>query len=581
MPATALGTGERNGSDAAITATNTTITSRGEGLQGRGGNCGARGMTVRQAHRPTVMGMRGMVATAHPLASAAGLEMLWRGGNAVDAAVAAAATLNVVEPFMSGVGGDGMLLLLLARSRERKVLNFMGRTPYAARAEGCTEADLQKGPKSCLVPGNFAGWWEALRAHGRLAPSVVFAPAIRNATDGFPLTHRGAGFFAERRAQLLPEAAAVFFPGGQEPRLGTLLSHKALAETLRRLAAEGPDPLYHGDLGKRVCDAVQAAGGWLTPEDLAAFRAEWIEPVVSTFRGDEVVSVPPPAAGTQVLETLNVLEGFHLKALGHNSAQALHLIIEAVKLAMADRIAYQALPDAPVAGLVSKAYAAVQRIRIDPARAAVSGGERYSVESLPGAVLPGDPYGYSREHTTHLSVVDGDGTAASITQTLGSPFGSGFIAGDTGILLNNLLMWSDLDPRSPNVLAPHRTVETRMAPVQVFRHGRLLLALGTPGSYGIPQTTPQMVLNVIEYGMDIQEAIEAPRVRVYRDRAVDAESRIPAEVRAALRERGHVIRELPDWSWVVGGGQGVWVDPVSGALAGGADPRRDGYAMGW
>jgi gamma-glutamyltranspeptidase/glutathione hydrolase len=522
-----------------------------------------------------------MVTTAHPLASAAGLEMFWRSGNAVDAAIAAAATLNVVEPFMSGIGGDGMLLLTLGTSGERKVLNFMGRTPYAARPEACTEVDLQKGPKSCLVPGNFLGWWSALRAYGLLPPGVVLAPAIRYAEEGFPLTHRGAAFFAEHRGRLSPEAADLFCPGGAVPSPGTVLTHKALAATLRRLAAEGPDPLYRGELGGRICSAVQAAGGWLTPEDLAAFRVEWLGPVVSTFHGDEVVSVPPPAAGTQVLETLNILEGFDLKTLGHNSADSLHLIIEAVKLAMADRIAYQALAEAPAAGLVSKGYAAAQRARVDPRRAAVCMGERYSAEVQPGAALPGDPYGYAREHTTHLSVVDAEGNAASITQTLGSPFGSGFIAGDTGILLNNLLMWNDLDPRSPNALAPHRMVETRMAPVQVFRDGRVLVAIGTPGSYGIPQTTPQMLLNLLEHGMSIQEAIEAPRVRVYRDRAVDAEMRISAEVRRALTNRGHVIRELPDWSWVVGGGQGVWVDPESGAMAGGADPRRDGYAMGW
>lgn len=538
-------------------------------------------MDARETYRPAVMGMRGMVATAHPLASAAGLEMLWRGGNAVDAAVAAAAALNVVEPFMSGIGGDGMLLLTLGRSRERKVLNFMGRTPYAARLEGCTEADLQKGPRSSLVPGNFAGWWEALRVHGRLKPEVVFAPAIRHAEEGFPLTDRGAAFFDEHRARLTPAAAAVFCPDGEVPRPGTLLTQKALAETMRRLVAEGPELLYRGDLGRRICDAVQEAGGWLTPEDLAAFRVEWMDPIVSTFRGDEVVSVPPPAAGTQVLETLNILEGFDLRALGHNSADALHLIIEAVKLAMADRIAYQALLDPPAAGLVSKRYAAAQRDRIDPARAAVSGGERFTTESLSGEVTPGDPYGYQREHTTHLSVVDAEGNAASITQTLGSPFGAGFLAGETGILLNNLLMWNDLDPRSPNALGPHRAVETRMAPTQVIRDGRVLVAIGTPGSYGIPQTTPQMLLNVLEYGMNIQAAIEAPRIRVYRDRTVDAETRIPTEVRAALMARGHVIRELPEWSWVVGGGQGVWVDPASGTLAGGADPRRDGYAVGW
>ena len=535
----------------------------------------------RRAHRPAVMGTRGAVSTAHPLASAAAMEMLWRGGSAVDAAVAAAATLNVVEPFMSGIGGDGLLLLTLGKSGERRVLDFMGRTPYAARREGCTAQDLQRGPKSCLVPGNFAGWWEALRTYGRLTPADVFAPAIRHAERGFPLTHRGAFFFAEHRARLTPEALPVFCPTGEVPPPGTILTHPALAATLRLLAAEGPEPLYRGDLGERLCDAVQAAGGWLTMRDLEAFRLEWTTPIFSTFHGDEMASVPPPAAGMQLLETLNILEGFDFVALGHNSAEALHAIIEAVKLTMADRIAYQSIPDPPVSGLLNKDYAAAQCARIDPARAAACGGERYSAEVPAGAVTPGDPYGYQREHTTHFSIADGEGNAASITQTLGSPFGSGFIAGDTGILLNNLLMWNDLDPKSPNVLAPHRKVETRMAPVQVFRGGRLIAALGTPGSYGIPQTTTQMLLNLLVYGMDIQAAIEAPRVRVYTDRTVDAEARIPAAVRADLVSRGHAIRELLEWSWVVGGGQGVSVDPASGTLAGGADPRRDGYAMAW
>ncbi|RPI10697.1 MAG: gamma-glutamyltransferase [Zetaproteobacteria bacterium] len=535
----------------------------------------------RRAHRPAVMGVRGVASTAHPLATSAAMEMLWRGGNAVDAAVATAAALNVVEPFMSGIGGDGLLLLTLGKTGERKALDFMGRTPFAARREAVAAAELERGPKSCLVPGNFAGWWEALSAHGRLAPGDVFAPAIRYAEQGFPLTHRGAFFFSEHAARLTADAMALFCPGGAVPRPGSIITHENLGGTLRRLAAEGPEPLYRGDIAQRVCDAVQAAGGWLTTKDLDAFRPEWTTPVAASFHACDVVSVPPPAAGVQVLETLGILEGYDFPALGHNSADALHLIVEAFKLTMADRIAYQCIPDPPVTGLLSKAYAAAQRTRIDPDRAAVGGGERYSALPPPGAVTPGDPYGYQREHTTHFSVVDGEGNAASITQTLGSPFGSGFIAGDTGILLNNLLMWNDLDERSPNVLAPHRKVETRMAPVQVFRGGQLTAALGTPGSYGIPQTTTQMLLNLLAFEMDIQEAIEAPRVRVYTDRTVDAEARIPADVRAALEARGHTIRVLPDYSWVVGGGHGVTRDPATGTLAGGADPRRDGYAIGW
>ncbi len=537
--------------------------------------------TERRAHRPAVMGTRGVASTAHPLATAAAVEMFWRGGNAVDAAVAAAATLNVVEPYMSGIGGDGLLLLTLGATGERKVLDFMGRTPYAARPEGIAAADLEKGPRSSLVPGNFGGWCEALRAHGRLAPDVVFGPAIRHAEQGFPLTHRGAFFFGEHCKRLGAEAMALFCPGGAVPAPGTILRHENLALTLRRLAAEGPDALYRGEIGRRICAAVQAAGGWLTPEDLEAFRPAWTAPIAAPFADCEVASVPPPAAGIQVLETLRILEGCDMARLGHNGADYLHTVIEAVKLTMADRIAYQSIPDPPVIGLLSVAYAAAQRSRIDPARAAVGAGERYSATPPAGAVTPGDPYGYQREHTTHFSVVDGEGNAASITQTLGSPFGSGFLAGDTGILLNNLLMWNDLDPKSPNALTPHRKVETRMAPVQVFRDGRLIAALGTPGSSGIPQTTTQMLLNLLLFEMDIQEAIEAPRVRVYTDRTVDMESRIPADVRAELEGRGHAIRVLPDYSWVVGGGQGVTRDPATGTLAGGADPRRDGYAIGW
>lgn len=535
----------------------------------------------RRAHRPAVMGTRGVVTSAHPLASAAAMEMLWRGGNAVDASVAAAATLNVVEPFMSGIGGDGLLLLTLGKTGERKVLDFMGRTPHGARREGVTGGDLEKGPKSCLVPGNFAGWWEALTTHGRLSPADVFAPAIRHAEQGFPLTHRGATFIREHCKRLTPDAIETFCPGGAVPAPGTVLAHANLGKTLGRLAAEGPDPLYRGDIGARLCEAIQAAGGWLTPKDLEAFHPEWTTPIAASFHENEVASVPPPAAGVQVLETLGILEGCDIRAFGHNSADTLHLIIEAVKLTMADRIAYQAIPDPPVAGLLSKTYAGVQRARIDLAKAAICTGERYSATPPNGAVAPGDPYGYQREHTTHFSVVDGDGNAASITQTLGSPFGSGVIAGDTGILLNNLLMWNDLDAKSPNVLAPDRKVETRMAPVQVFRRGQLIAALGTPGSYGIPQTTTQMLLNLLVFEMDIQEAVEAPRVRVYTDRTVDAEARIPAAVRAELETRGHVIRVLSDYSWVVGGGQGVTRDPATETLAGGADPRRDGYAIAW
>jgi gamma-glutamyltranspeptidase/glutathione hydrolase len=289
--------------------------------------------------------------------------------------------------------------------------------------------------------------------------------------------------------------------------------------------------------------------------------------------------MPAPFSAFQMLQTLNVMEGFDLRAWGHNSVDYLHHLIETIKLASADRLAYAYGERAPIAGLLSKAYAVSQRARIDGTRAAVSEGERYDARKLPGQIGEGHPAKFENEQTTHFACADGEGMVVSVTQTLGTPFGSGFAVPGTGIVLNNILKWSDRDPASPNVLKPGRKSGTMMSPTQVFRDGGFRLSIGTPGSYGILQTQPQMLLNVLEFDMNVQEAIEAPRIRVYRDRVLDAEARIDATTRAGLAERGHQVNVLDDWSWVVGGGQGIARDPDSGALMAGADPRRDGYAL--
>ena len=289
--------------------------------------------------------------------------------------------------------------------------------------------------------------------------------------------------------------------------------------------------------------------------------------------------MPPPFSAFQMLETLNILEGYDVAGWGHNSADYLHHLLEAIKLASADRLAFAYSPDVPIRGLVSKAYAKTQRGRIDAARAAVSEGERFDPSRLPGQISEGHPATFAHEQTTHFACADAEGTVVSVTQTLGMPFGSGFAVPGTGIVLNNILKWSDRDPASPNVLRPGRKAGTMMSPTHVFRDGAFALSIGTPGSYGILQTQPQMLLNALEFEMNVQEAIEAPRVRVYRDRLVDAESRLAQETRAELARRGHEINVLDDWSWVVGGGQGIARDPESGALMAGADPRRDGYAL--
>jgi gamma-glutamyltranspeptidase / glutathione hydrolase len=532
----------------------------------------------RLAYRPTVMGRRGVVTSAHPLASMAGIEILLAGGNAVDAAVAVASTLNVVEPFMSGAGGIG--LMLISRGDERHVLDFIGRAPKAADATRCTDDELVGGPKSCATPGNLGGWLAALERFGTMDRARVLAPAIGHAERGVPLTWKNVEFVEQGRATLerSPEAERLYRPNGV-PRPGALATYKDLASTLRQVAEGGAEVFYRGPIARSIARAVREAGGWLSEDDLGDFRPEWREPATITYRGARVYSMPPPFSAFQMLQTLNILEGHDVRGFGHNSVDYLHHLIEAVKLASADRLAYAYTDAVPIGGLLSKRYAESQRARIDPKRAAVTEGERHNPRKLAQQVTEGHPAKFADEHTTHFACADASGMVVSVTQTLGVPFGSGFAVPGTGIVLNNILKWMDRDSASPNVVRPGRKAGTMMSPTQVFRDGSFALSIGTPGSYGILQTTAQMLLNVLDFGMNVQEAIEAPRVRVYRDRLVDAEARITPDVRDGLAQRGHDVNPIADWSWIVGGGQGLMRDPESGAFMAGADPRRDGYAL--
>jgi gamma-glutamyltranspeptidase/glutathione hydrolase len=532
----------------------------------------------RLAYRPTVMGRRGAVASAHPLASMAGIEILLAGGNAVDAAVAVAATLNVVEPFMSGAGGIG--LMLISRGDERHGLDFIGRAPKAADATRCTDDELVGGPKSCATPGNLGGWLAALERFGSMDRARVLAPAIGHAERGVPLTWKNVEFFEQGRDTLKrsPEAERLYRPNGA-PRPGAIATYKDLASTFRQVAEGGAEVFYRGPIARSIARAVGEAGGWLGEQDLREFRPEWREPATITYRGARVYSMPPPFSAFQMLETLNVLEGHDVRGFGHNSVDYLHHLIEAVKLASADRLAYAYTDAVPITGLLSKRYADSQRARIDPKRAAVSEGERHNPQKLAQQISEGHPANFADEQTTHFACADASGLVVSVTQTLGVPFGSGFAIPGTGLVLNNILKWMDRDGTSPNVVRPGRKAGTMMSPTQVFRDGGFSLSIGTPGSYGILQTTAQMLLNVLDFGMNVQEAIEAPRVRVYRDRLVDAEARITPDVRDGLAQRGHDVNPIADWSWIVGGGQGLMRDPESGAFMAGADPRRDGYAV--
>jgi gamma-glutamyltranspeptidase/glutathione hydrolase len=523
------------------------------------------------------MGTHGCVAAAHPLATLAGIHVLLQGGNGVDAAIATSFALHVVEPYMSAAGG--VASILISRRGVRETLVSAGQVPAAAEPGRITDADLKGGARSIGVPGLPAALLALHERYGTLARGTVLAPAIRLAEEGFPLTWKNCDFFAKGCAQLAysTEAERTFLgPGGRVPRPGTVVVQKELGGTIRQLAEGGAEAFYRGPLARAIARAVQEHGGWLTEADLAGYAPTWGAPIASRFRDHEVCV---PTYSFPILQSLQILEGFDLRGFGHNSPDYLHHLIEAVKLASADRVAWGPREGLPLAGLLSPAYAAERRTLIDAKRAGVSGGERWSAERLPDEILPGHPADFMKEHTTHFAAADGDGTVVTVTQTLGSPFGSGVMVPGTGLLLNNMLFWTELDPASPAMLRPGARLQTRMSPCQAFRDGGFRLSIGTPGSFGILQTTPQMLLNVLEFGMAVQDAIEAPRVRAYRDRLVDVEGRIPQDTREALTARGHQVNVIDDWSWVVGGGQGIGRDPESGALQGGADPRRDGYAL--
>lgn len=535
-------------------------------------------------HRSTVTGRRGMVASGHPLASLAGLRILMQGGNAVDAAVAIAAALNVAEPYMSGIGGVGYMHIYSARDEEHKILDYVGLTPAATDIALYDEAKRDRGPLSHLVPGACGGWLEALARFGSMEPIDVFAPAIEYAEQGIVLTVKNAEFFAGNAADLrrFKTGAETYLINGAAPAPGQILVQKDLAETFRRVAADGAEVFYRGELAERIARFVQESGGLLTAADLANFQTAWLDPAQISYRDYQIFAPAPPCQAVQYLQTLKIMEGFDVAAMGHNSAETLHRFIETTKLCMADRAEYAALANPPTDGLLSDEYAAVRRALITD-KAQYTGGERYTAQKASGEVLPGQPPGWMKDEcTTHFDAVDADGNAVSCTQSLGSGFGSAMVVPGTGIALNNFMRWFDIEKQSPNAIGPNKKNEMCLSPAQVWDKDGLRLLIGTPGGHGILQTTPQMIMNALDHDMNVQAAIEAARVKTGRPGyAVDAETRIAPEVFAELARRGHEVTHLGDWSPMVGGGQGIMVDRESGAFMGGADPRRDGYALGW
>ncbi len=438
------------------------------------------------------------------------------------------------------------------------------------------------------MPGALAGWLHAQEKYGRLTPAESFADAIRLAEEGAPVSYRNHEFITMAADHIRGNAAAAgtFLVDDAAPRPGGLLKQPNLARSMRRVVEGGRDAFYRGDLGREFVAAVQAAGGILTTDDLANFTVREKQPLSIDVFGCTVFSPPPPCSGFQYLQTLGMLADEDLVGMGHNSADYLHLLLEAIKLATADRIHATMVDEIDHTTLLERDYLRERRSQINPTNAALGLGERFDEPAThdSAAVQPGARATITRrngEHTTHFAVVDADGMAVNVTQSLGNPFGAGVMAGETGLMLNNFLNWIDLDPASPNALQPGRQMENCMSPPQVYRDGRFLMTMGTPGSWGILQTQAQALLNVLAFGMHVQDAIEAPRVRLTSGRTVMIEGRVPAEVRADLAQRGHDVETLPDFTWAVGGMHGIMRDPETHVLIGGADPRRDGAAVGW
>ena len=522
-------------------------------------------------------GTKGMVVTNHPLASAAGAEMLAAGGNAVDGAIAALFTLTVVEPMMVGLLGGGMAHLRLPDGTHT-VIDGMATCASAARADMFTPAQPDNpralesvgrtntvGGLSVATPGNLKAWCEILARFGSLPLADVMAPAIRHAERGF----RATPYLAECAREAAPDMAkdpaiaAIYVPDGAPLKAGHRVVQSDYAETLKAIAKEGAAAL-DGALGQAVADGIARAGGIVTAQDIRAYRTIERAPLRGPYRDVEIVLPPPPASsGVHVLQMLNILSGYDLRAMGFGSADTAHLLAECLKIAFADRAAASGDPafvKVPVERLISAAYGDERRAQIDMARAQAWGA------GIPAAESP---------NTTHITVADAEGRIACMTQTINSTFGARFIVHGTGMIPNNYLATFNPRPGTALSIAPGKRVTTSMAPMIVLRGGKPAYALGMPGGLRIFGSVMQGMLNLVDHQMSLQEAVEAPRLWTQGD-AVEMEPAFPEEVRAVLAARGHDIARMPH----VGGGMCAIGFHADGTMEGAACWRADGNAIG-
>jgi gamma-glutamyltranspeptidase/glutathione hydrolase len=524
------------------------------------------------SRRSVVRAQNGIVATSQSLASVAGLRMLLQGGNAIDAAIAAAAALNVVEPMSTGIGGDMFALVWVAREQKLYALNGSGRAPAAlniqeCRMRGATREIPFLGWLPVTVPGAVDGWAQLLNRFGTMKFADVFQPAIEYAENGFPVTEIIHAHWASAQPKLdmNPGAARAYLHRDQPPRVGQIHTQPDLANTLRAIAADGRDVFYRGEIANLIASHAYKTGGFITKQDLANHTSTWDEPIATTYHDVTLYECPPNGQGIVALETLNLLEGFALRELEHNSAEYLHLIIESLKLAFADAFAHVADPrmvPVPAARMLDKTYAAQRRALIEPAHAM----------EMPRTGIKGSD-------TVYLSVVDKERNCVSFINSLYESFGSGIVIPGTGICLQNRGANFSLDPQSPNALAPNKRPYHTIIPAMAFKNNMPWLSFGVMGGFMQPQGHVQVLLNQTDFGMDPQRALDAPRVRVFADGAVALEDAFDNDTRLGLQSRGHKLVQAETDEF--GGGQIILLDPETGALAAGSDPRKDGSAIGY
>jgi gamma-glutamyltranspeptidase/glutathione hydrolase len=526
------------------------------------------------ADRPAV-GTAGMISTAHPLATQAGWEILRAGGNAFDATVAVAAVLGVVEPMMSGIGGYGAFLVHDARTRETKFLDCSGRIPAAVDADVFrppTPGHLEnrRGAKSVSTPGNINGWTAMLQRHGTLEWPRLLEAAIRLAEEGFVIGEVSAGHIAKEFEKFPPHARAFYGVGGRPLRAGERLVQTDLGRSLRAVAKDGARALHGGELGEAVVRTMRQTGGFVSLEDLRTNRAEWWDPVRIDYRGCQVLAAGSPTNGWNALLRIGIMTRWDLPALGHNSVDYVHRFAEVTKRAYATRLVHAGDPDVsppPLGRLLSAEFWAAEAAAVDLQRAV--------------PFVPPGPSAATGTHTTHFVVADAAGNVVSATQTLGDLFGSKVMVEGTGVWLNNSLSYSTFEPKgNPMDVFPGRRKLAGYCPVMIFRDGRPWVALGTPGGHTIVQTTPQIVMNLIDFGFDMQRAVAAPRLSFIEPALLVVDEAMPAAVRAGLTQRGHTVEVRK-----VGNAHGLTIEydaagrPVR--FTGGADPRGEGVALGY